>query len=78
MGGEPKLALNLLCVSPEMDDEAVRAVLRGGYDKAYEAVPSSPAVTPFGIWSPNTASRSPVLSTPTTFCAMTGRKWETF
>ena len=28
MGGEPKLALNLLCVSPEMDDEAVRAVLR--------------------------------------------------
>ena len=37
MGGEPKLALNLLCVSPEMDDEAVRAVLRGGYDKAYEA-----------------------------------------
>ncbi|NCB62583.1 MAG: selenide, water dikinase SelD [Clostridia bacterium] len=37
MGGEPKLALNLLCVSPEMDDEAVRSVLRGGYDKAYEA-----------------------------------------
>ena len=69
MGGEPKLALNLLCGSPEMDDEAVRAVLRGG---------SSPAATPFGIWSPNTASRSPVLSTPTTFCAMTGRKWETF
>ena len=37
MGGEPKLALNLLCVSPEMDDGAVRAVLRGGYEKAYEA-----------------------------------------
>lgn len=37
MGGEPKLALNLLCVSPEMDDEAVRAVLRGGYEKVYEA-----------------------------------------
>ncbi|MDD3346589.1 selenide, water dikinase SelD [Oscillibacter sp.] len=37
MGGEPKLALNLLCVSPEMDDAAVRAVLRGGYDKVYEA-----------------------------------------
>ena len=37
MGGEPKLALNLLCVAPEMGDEAVREVLRGGYDKAYEA-----------------------------------------
>ncbi len=37
MGGEPKLALNLLCVSPEMDREAVHAVLRGGYEKVFEA-----------------------------------------
>lgn len=37
MGGEPKLALNVMCVSREMGDEAVREVLRGGYDKAYEA-----------------------------------------
>ena len=37
MGGEPKLALNLLCVPENLPDEAVRALLRGGYDKAYEA-----------------------------------------
>lgn len=37
MGGSPKLALNVMCVSPEMDREAVHAVLRGGYEKAYEA-----------------------------------------
>ena len=37
MGGEPKLALNLLCVAPEMGDDGVREVLRGGYEKAYEA-----------------------------------------
>ena len=37
MGGEPKLALNLLCVTENMPDEWVREILRGGYDKAYEA-----------------------------------------
>ncbi len=37
MGGEPKLALNILCVSDKMDAQAVQQVLRGGYDKAYEA-----------------------------------------
>ncbi len=37
MGGTPKLALNVLCVSPQMSDEAVREVLRGGYEKVYEA-----------------------------------------
>ncbi|MPM67353.1 Selenide, water dikinase [bioreactor metagenome] len=37
MGGEPRLALNLLCASPQMSPEAVHAVLRGGYDKVYEA-----------------------------------------
>ncbi len=37
MGGEPKLALNILCVSENMDQETVRQILRGGYDKAYEA-----------------------------------------
>ena len=30
MGGEPKLALNVMCVSPQMDREAVHGVLRGG------------------------------------------------
>ncbi|MCF0136217.1 MAG: selenide, water dikinase SelD [Lachnospiraceae bacterium] len=37
MGGEPKLALNILCVPEKMDKETVQEILRGGYDKAYEA-----------------------------------------
>ena len=37
MGGEPKLALNLLCVPENMPKEAVHQLLRGGYDKVYEA-----------------------------------------
>ncbi|MBP3655725.1 MAG: selenide, water dikinase SelD [Clostridia bacterium] len=37
MGGEPRLALNILCVAEGMADETVREILRGGYDAAYEA-----------------------------------------
>lgn len=37
MGGEPKLALNILCIPADMPKEAVHALLRGGYDKVYEA-----------------------------------------
>ncbi len=37
MGGEPRLALNLMCVPKDMPHEAVRQILRGGYDKVYEA-----------------------------------------
>lgn len=37
MGGEPKLALNILCAAEEMQDETIREILRGGYDAAYEA-----------------------------------------
>lgn len=37
MGGEPKLALNILCLSNTMDQHTVQEILRGGYDKAYEA-----------------------------------------
>ena len=37
MGGEPKLALNIMCVTDQMGTEAIQQVLRGGYDKAYEA-----------------------------------------
>ena len=37
MGGEPKLALNILCASENMPEEAIREVLRGGYDAAFEA-----------------------------------------
>ena len=37
MGGEPKLALNILCAAEKMDDATIREILRGGYDAAYEA-----------------------------------------
>lgn len=37
MGGEPKLALNILCAAEKMPEEAIREILRGGYDAAYEA-----------------------------------------
>ena len=37
MGGEPRLALNILCVAEQMKDEWVREILWGGYEKAYEA-----------------------------------------
>lgn len=37
MGGKPKIALNIMTICDKMDDEAIREVLRGGYDKAFEA-----------------------------------------
>lgn len=37
MGGEPRLALNIMCIPDSMDKETVQEILRGGYDKAYEA-----------------------------------------
>ena len=37
MGGEPKLAMNIMCIPAGMRKEDVHAILRGGYDKAYEA-----------------------------------------
>lgn len=37
MGGTPKLALNLMCASENMEPEWIREILRGGYEKAYEA-----------------------------------------
>ena len=37
MGGEPKLALNIMCLASSMGKEEVQEILRGGYDKAYEA-----------------------------------------
>ncbi len=37
MGGEPKLALNIMAVPESMPGETVREILRGGYDKVYEA-----------------------------------------
>ena len=37
MGGEPKLALNIMAVPKDMPSDAVHELLRGGYDKAYEA-----------------------------------------
>ncbi len=37
MGGEPKLALNIMCLSETMDQDTVQQILKGGYDTAYEA-----------------------------------------
>ena len=38
MGGEPKLALNILCAAETMEDTAIREILRGGYDAAYDTL----------------------------------------
>ena len=37
MGGEPKLCLNIMAIPESMPKEAVHQLLRGGYDKVYEA-----------------------------------------
>ena len=37
MGGEPRLCLNIMAVPESMPKEAVHQLLRGGYDKVYEA-----------------------------------------
>lgn len=37
MGGTPKICLNLLCTAEQMDRKMIQEILRGGYDKVYEA-----------------------------------------
>ncbi len=37
MGGEPKTALNIMMVPEDMPKDQVQEILRGGYDKVYEA-----------------------------------------
>lgn len=37
MGGEPKLALNILCYPEDFSLESIEEILRGGYDKVAEA-----------------------------------------
>ena len=37
MGGEPKLCLNIMAIPEKMPMDAVHALLKGGYDKVYEA-----------------------------------------
>ena len=37
MGGEPKLALNILCATEDMEDSTIREILRGGYEAVYDA-----------------------------------------
>lgn len=37
MGGEAKLAMNVMCINSLMGKDAVREILEGGYAKAYEA-----------------------------------------
>lgn len=37
MGGEPKLCLNIMAVPESLPKDSVHQILRGGYDKVYEA-----------------------------------------
>ena len=37
MGGQPTTALNILCLQKDLDESIIREILKGGYDKAYEA-----------------------------------------
>ena len=37
MGGEAKLALNIMCVPKNMSKDVVHQILKGGYDKVFEA-----------------------------------------
>lgn len=37
MGGDPKLALNIMTVTKDMSEETIREILRGGYEKVFEA-----------------------------------------
>lgn len=37
MGGEPKVALNVMAIPEDMPSHVVHEILRGGYDKVYEA-----------------------------------------
>ena len=37
MGGEPKLCLNIMAIPADMPKDTVHQLLRGGYDKVYEA-----------------------------------------
>ena len=37
MGGTPTTALNILCIKPEINENVIKEILKGGYDKAYEA-----------------------------------------
>ncbi len=66
MGGEPKLALNLLCLADSMDKAAVQEILRAATPRPTRLGPSSPGGTPFRARSPSTALRSPAS------CARTG------
>lgn len=37
MGAQPKTALNIMCVPKSMSNDDVHAILKGGYDKVFEA-----------------------------------------
>ncbi len=53
MGGDPKLALNIMCVPEDMPKDTVHQILRGGYEKRFmRRAPSSPAATASSTTSP--------------------------
>lgn len=59
MGGQPAVAMNLLCVPNCLSKETIRQILKGGHDKAVEAGCTMPAATRSRIRSPNMVSASP-------------------
>lgn len=64
MGGEPRLALNILCLPESMTGEMVQELLRAATTRPTRPAPSSPAATPSTARSPFTAWPCPALSTP--------------
>lgn len=59
MGGQPAVAMNLLCVPNCLSKETIRQILKGGHDKAVEAgCTIAGGHTDPGSRSPNTVSAS--------------------
>ena len=57
MGGEPKVALNIVCFPNCLDPEILGEILRGGADKVLEAEPFWSEVIRCRMMNRNTDSR---------------------
>ena len=64
MGGEPKLAMNLLCVPNCLPKEDIRAILEGGHAKAVEAGAQFFFIAPLRHFGENTLQLLIRLSPP--------------
>ena len=77
MGGEPKLALNLLCFPNCLGIEVAGQILAGGADRCSWRAAWSPAATPSTTTSPSTASPSRASSSLTGFSPTREPRWGT-